>query len=444
MNEYKAVINIAGSCVSRDIFSYQENDGGYKISQYAGFFSILTACEEKIPVDEQRFFDFDTNGKINLTPFFRRCIYQDFTRTSLDYVKKIKSDFLILDAALLRRNYIQIGNKDNKSLVFGSKKKFYELLADENIIPPIVGEYDFSSFSKEEIKERLTKYVNSIRETYDLDSIVLIEVKHVYYYIGEDAKIHPFDKEIPPFTNKMYHEENKKVDICFQIMKDLLKGCYVIPMPQNVIADANAKLGIYPMHYTAEYYNYAFKCMEIIRSDLPKAQKQETINDLCSECNELYIKKYHSQLLESVNDFYFEKEKYKNTADRLRVYIDFFQKAISNNVSVKSFFMNNNINSVAIYGLTKYSESIAMALANSGIEIKYIVENIANTKRALRNIVNGGVLCYPRNLTDYPCVDAIVIGDLNNKNIIKQKLQKLTNIQAITDDDILNYTYDAN
>lgn len=55
MNEYKAVINIAGSCVSRDIFSYQENDGGYKISQYAGFFQYLQHVKKKSPLMNRDF-----------------------------------------------------------------------------------------------------------------------------------------------------------------------------------------------------------------------------------------------------------------------------------------------------------------------------------------------------------------------------------------------------
>ena len=53
--QYKPIINILGCCVSRDIFSYQKDDGNYCISKYVNEFDMLSICDQPLDVDKQRY-----------------------------------------------------------------------------------------------------------------------------------------------------------------------------------------------------------------------------------------------------------------------------------------------------------------------------------------------------------------------------------------------------
>jgi len=102
------MINVAGTCVLRDIFSMQslENREKYKVVKFISQFEPLAVCDEKIYVDEKRYWEFDASPYIS--NFLKRCKYLDMTRTAIDYLAETKADYLLVDAGLLRRGFYQM------------------------------------------------------------------------------------------------------------------------------------------------------------------------------------------------------------------------------------------------------------------------------------------------------------------------------------------------
>lgn len=281
-NLYKASINILGSCITRDSFSMHELDGGYKIFKYTNLFSPLSLCEEAIPIDINTYKESDFSKYVS--NFRKRCILHDLTRSSVDFISERMTDWLILDSALFRRNFYQIGNK--KLTCFAEGKDFFDYLSKQKIIPPVVGEISLEDISDEEIEKRMSFYINKLLSIYPSEKIILIENKNAFLKCNKDG-------EINIFTNlKEYILENKRMEKCYNLMKNMLKGCHIIPMPENVVADENHKLGEAPVHYTKEYYDYVINAINCIQEKLPREQEEVIINQLCKKCSMLYADKY--------------------------------------------------------------------------------------------------------------------------------------------------------
>ena len=106
--QYKAVINILGSCISRDIFSYQSNDGGYRISKYSNCYDIFNITGKPVEIDKELYYQADF--KEMMCNFEKRCLYLDLTKNTLNYIREEKSDYLILDPAMCRFSSYKIND----------------------------------------------------------------------------------------------------------------------------------------------------------------------------------------------------------------------------------------------------------------------------------------------------------------------------------------------
>ena len=127
--------NILGVCTSRDIFSRTKNN--YVVNKYTLGFSPLF-CFEKSVTGSVSLSDFLNisypKGRSN---FLRRTDYIEYSRSVFDFLCESKSDYLILDLAMLRSSYFM--TEDNSFLVGSSKQRieFYKRLADIFNFPKI-------------------------------------------------------------------------------------------------------------------------------------------------------------------------------------------------------------------------------------------------------------------------------------------------------------------
>lgn len=431
---YKAIINIAGGCICRDTFSLQKNNGGYKVKQFVGKFSPLLACDNKpIEFDEEAYWNFDCTGYV--TNFIKRCIYLDLTRQTPDYIKQEKSDFVILDAALVRRNFYQLGKPGTEALAFGENRPLFNALHKAGILPPIIGMYDFYSFSEEEIRERITNYVNSYLEAYTIDQIILFDISPVY------LDYFPKTNTVKPFANmKPFEEENKKIKFVYNIMKELLDGCHIVPMPKYAIANHEHKFGPYPWHFTQEYYDFTFACIETINERLPREQEIAKINRLKQECEYKYLVKYYKPVVKSFYNLGKHNDLTIARVKRFEAYSSFFQTILENNIPVTSFFKKNNIHKVAFYGYNRISDFLIKELSKTDICVEYLmhdnlspefVEKTFTSKNIFINVV-------PKNDKEpYSEVDAIIVSDIIHDGKIIKDLRKLTNLPIYSASDII-------
>lgn len=290
-NTYKASINILGSCVIREALSSHENDGGYKVFRYVNLFSPLSLCEEAVSIDEDKYNNCDFSDYVS--NFRKKCILFDMKRSSIDYISSKKTDWLIIDCALFRRNLYQLGEK--KLTCFAEAEDFLVFLSKQKIIPPIVGEICLEDISDDELLRKIHYYVDKILEIYSVDKIILLENKNAYISYNESREIDTF-LNVDELT-----KEDKRMLRCFKLLKSMLKGCHIIPVPDNLVADDKHKLGRAPVHYTQEYYDYILQAINCIceENNINIERESAVIDKLCRECEILLMEKYYPLVLHS-------------------------------------------------------------------------------------------------------------------------------------------------
>lgn len=270
------VINIAGCCISRDVFSMHENDGGYKVARYISAFSPLLVFDKGLTIDEETFWAEDTSCLCS--NFLKRCFHQDTTRTSLDWLSKTCADYILLDSAPLRKPIYEL---ENGILCYGDNKKLLDHMASKGLIPRHVKTHPCDFFGEEEMDLRLKKYADAILASYRPDQIILLEVKYKEnYYRHDDNGLYRFRK-----VNR--ESLGKNIAFGFNKLCEHLKGCHVIPMPEHVIGDFEHKGGPSPLHYVVEYYDYALACINLITQGLPIEEERSQIHVLARQCSEL-------------------------------------------------------------------------------------------------------------------------------------------------------------
>ena len=277
-------INILGVCVCRDIFGLHDDNGGYDIKRYSSAFAPLFSTRDPTYIDEIEY-DKCVANISDISRYIKRCVKNDLLRKSINFIVEEISDYLLIDVALLRTNYIEL---ENGELYYGTYLKIFETLHKHGLLPPIKQIKPFDRFTDEELRSRLKLYIDRILEIYPVDRIILVEVKNVYKKVDYSKQLITqfINNDIPlrqdPFLKK-----------CFEIVKDLLKGCHVIYMPDNVLGDEHHHLKVGFMHYTQEYYDYALKAIDLICSEKYSMDEEvKMLESLRCECSEQYMNLY--------------------------------------------------------------------------------------------------------------------------------------------------------
>jgi len=155
--------NILGSCVCRDSFAFQDNDGGYKINFFVQNFSCLHALDEGLELDKTKY---DSYNDSSLPNFYKRCIYLDVTKNIFNFLTEYKSDYLIIDISNVRSPYIKF---ENGPMVSYGLKPYINKMIESDILPAIEDEYTFDHMPLKEVKKRTIKYINRIKDLYKED-----------------------------------------------------------------------------------------------------------------------------------------------------------------------------------------------------------------------------------------------------------------------------------
>jgi len=302
-------------------------------------------------------------------------------------------------------------------------------LAAEEIVPPINEKLPMEILTREEIQKRFSQYIDRLLELYSLKEIIFVDVWHVPFYTDRQS-VFLYDDW------GKYMKENERIRIGWEVMKTKLQGCHYIPMPEWVVGDKNHHLGKYPMHYTKDFYEYAFKCIEIISRELGEKEEEKAIGKLHKEYTDWYFGRYFALL----RDSYIENDRKCRVETlarkKLGLYAEFFSNLFLTGRQPIDFFREKEIHEVIFYGWSRISEFYVKYLAKTSIHVKCIVENL-KVQKVGDKIVEGGIPVCPRTLQEYPPADAVVITDFYNSDKIREKLVHITDIPVYTNADIL-------
>lgn len=112
-------ISILGTCISRDIFGMQKNDGGYKIDRFIQSISPISAVTESMLIKniEENYNQIDMIFS-DLSNFYKRVLISDLKKNVFEYMSEIHSDYLLIDAGTMRYNLVKYIENNNIEFLF--------------------------------------------------------------------------------------------------------------------------------------------------------------------------------------------------------------------------------------------------------------------------------------------------------------------------------------
>ncbi len=240
-------LDIHGSCVSRDIFNFDE-DHDIKLGKYFARNSFISTVSKPFPVevDLNNFSPFSSPWQIRMVEVdFKKELFE---RLSIDPANYIMIDFI--DEILTLGRY--------KDSIFTISVP----LRNSNFLEDFKGD-QINKFKLETSfwKKSMDNYIKNILEIYDEERIIIHETYFVYSYLTKCGEIKSFPDE--------------KIDY-YKNLNQLLKNYYdyaKIKLPKatviNVIKDYNLAFedhvwGLYGVHYTNDYYKHVLSILKKI------------------------------------------------------------------------------------------------------------------------------------------------------------------------------------
>ena len=382
-------ISIYGCCVSRDGFSMHEDSGGYVIDKYIQGISPFSAILEKQGTDQDSFCEF-VKSLTDVSNFYKKMICLDHCGGAFEYLKQVKSDWIILDNGPFRYDLCMEDCKNPQQIITNSILRFImkkckdvikgtqlEVLGKSSKEDPL--DWDNNKF-----EEKVKSFIKELRKQYREKSIILVHLKNVFSYTSA-GDIHVIAEK----NKKDLKMENLRMEKAWEIMKRLLPKAHIIEFPFTTLGNIKHKWGRGGLHYIDEYYNYFLKSIDIITQQRLSAKKEkEQLDQICKKYTQLFWDIYNK----NINHYEIKSKQTHDLMTRWEAYTLYSSKLADLDNYKQKFldFMNkNNFKKCAIYG-TNYPIKYLLNAFKDKIQVDYIIENKVDTYE--------GIQCYGRDI----------------------------------------------
>lgn len=268
--KYMSTFNILGSCICRDLFGFQ-TDCPHEIIHFLQSTSPLTwfiynkKPKKLITMDQM-------NNIQKLKNFQKKCVMHDYNNSVLDYYVE-KTDYFIIDlVSLFNPNLGKEVFEDGTEHYF-TISKWFSILYKNGLDACIGNTYKVVNRYELITEEILEKVISSLvqwltyEKGYREEEIILIENKHANCYT-EGEFLYFFKKS----------KETKKINDCldkaYQLFESYVPNCNIIKMPLNTYGDYFHRWSLYSLHFTKEYYDYLYQCINLICADADNYKKR--------------------------------------------------------------------------------------------------------------------------------------------------------------------------
>jgi len=242
-------VDIWGCCVSRDIFSMNQ-DRGYNIGYYVGGHSYVPQFSSH-EVDDISPLEMD--GK---SPnFLKKSMCNEYNKRILDGLRSTRSNWIIVDLRSTTYRHYRVTFEDGKSETFSAHTdEFLNLVVDALNKKGKPYRMEEVPFSMDLCLERMDLLVEFLKERYG-NNIILVETFESTYRMTQSGEIIEWEFESRELNSKVMRLNNEFIK---------KTGCYYIKCPFNVIADDFHRWGVTRVHYVMEYYRYALDVVDYI------------------------------------------------------------------------------------------------------------------------------------------------------------------------------------
>jgi len=155
---------------------------------------------------------------------------------------------------------------------------------------------------------------------------------------------------------------------------------------------------------------------------------KECIMVLCSVAGGAFIGRRFGKTVaqESFQNEKAGKEKFKNYYYLANHWLDLKQ----NNISIAGYFEDNNINTIAIYGMGEMGKRLIKELKDSNIDVKYVVDKNENL------VIDDDIKIVAKE-SIFQQVDALIVTATFAFNEIKKELEEKVSFPVISLEDVI-------
>ena len=373
---------------------------GYAVDKFIQSANPISLVSDK-PIDEMYvgtvkkcFYD-----KSN---FYQRCLEIDLYKTAFKFLKELKSDYILIDMMTLRHDLFKT-QSGYGTLMFKNEAKLMQKhgfieefeINEVNDIPDIV------------FYSAMDKYMELLLDIYNPKQIILVELEAVYYTYNSNTN------RLATFNENRVTKFNQAAKKGFDYVRKKIPQAHLIPFPKNMVGDINHKWGNYPLHYIYEYYEYAYKCIDIIYQNIDREIEENVIRMFRNKCSDWCVEKFASAVFITIK----HKQELERLYTKTKSYKEFYRKIIAHNNTFRQKVKMLENKLIAFYGYNEITEVLCYLLKEyENIKIIYIVENA----------IEGSTAEFiPRSSKEYPDTDYIIITDIYNEERIKNKLSNL-------------------
>ncbi len=406
----KKIVNILGSCVSRDLFPA---DTAYEIRQYVSFSSPMSMYQ---PAGERVMALEEIEDFVKTSKFALRCLMLDHNKKTFDYLSERESDYLIVDIADVRMNLAKYaeGFTTHANSVLLNATRFTERFGTYQKLSAL-------DFSEQEWYDCIDWFCEQVLKLYTPQQIILHELYMVEEYRSKEHSIKAFsDKYKIPQKNDLLKKMHDRCKMHFA-------GCHVITPPDNVLADAYQKWGLHPLHFHKHYYDYAYEAVQLIMEQEP--EEAARLEDL----RRLYGERFaHLRTKLAQNSMQKRVKEREYAAKKLAKYSEHFCEVIEHYAQyqerVENFCKTHDIQQVACWGDFLSTRVLLTFLGQAGVKLDYIIGAWTHHEDVPR---------YATSLEQYPKTDAIIICDVMASTALKAELAAKTGCKVYSIYDIL-------
>ena len=264
-------LNIYGTCVSRDTFSFFENEEVFEVKKFIMNSCYVSACSNKISDNDVCTPDEFVNTESN---FQRRSASLDINKKVFDYLSEEKSDWLITDLGTLHRTLYQLKTTNDTTFITKTiaLENNIQLMQDKNF--DVIEEIPFSAKNIRLYKQYIPLFAQKLKEVIDEEHIIVLELQFAKYILDITLQNRPslIEKRHSSEGIDLHYTNDAMINEMLKELYSDFKRClpkaHFIPLPtEDAPTNPRHCWGFNPMHYVFEVYQYFFDCVKIITSD---------------------------------------------------------------------------------------------------------------------------------------------------------------------------------
>ena len=295
-------ITVIGSCVCRDLFEkVSDNYSFHTDIRFSSPISMLAKPLGFVKADFDSFIkDVPTvNGK-----WYKKNLINDINKTAFAALEDRHGDYLVLDFAESRIPLAEISwpNKSETLLVTNSVsfRAHYNASFNRNILKGTkLSIHNPLQYSDEEWKQAVEEFANRILKLFKEEKIILIKNMPARYFVNSKGALRPY-------YSKDHFDSVMLCDLLLNKLNkyflDVCPKCNVIEIPPYAIGSQKHKWGNHPFHFREAYYDYLFKCVDLITNDGNKGELSNIYNEYSAIFKKEYDEAVKAAALEGNND----------------------------------------------------------------------------------------------------------------------------------------------